>query len=357
MSDSPMEPPSEPNDEEFSYAKFSIEYRESLLADVERGNLDELRDSVYNRYYSTSSGFGSSGESFQELEPAIRDLWFAFHVWASNISHVAPEHDRVVLDFVRIQGSGPLRRLLKDSDHELEVARGPAGALWSDLPFFLEDTITYFFKHFPTMKPDHRLNFTHFVAKVASTGLLQDRVTEVGLLTFREALETSRPLGSLQHPDDWENLQGLSDMSVAAFFPAIRAWVFEHGRKMINLCDVSWKECDASSGLGGPLFLASELSQKSPSGLSPGRWLFWIKRVDEIHQRATEAGETKLADEAWATLELMLNPLEDRDCPVSRAYHATPDDFIRTKWPEFWASRILEDEDEGSETREAEAEN
>ncbi|RAK71679.1 DUF3632 domain-containing protein [Aspergillus fijiensis CBS 313.89] len=337
-----MEPPSEPNDSEYSSAQASIEYRESLLADVRRGHLAELRGSVYNRYYSITDRFWQ-GESFQELETAIRDLWFAFHVWARKISHEPPEHDRIVLDFTRFQLSGPLQRLVQDSDHEFEVAQSPTGTvLWRDEPFFLEDTTAYFIQHFPTMKADHRLNFTYFVAKVASTGVLQDRLTEVGLLTFREALETDRPLGGLDPaPDSSRPAQTLSDLPIAAFLPAIRAWIFECGRRMINLCDVSWNKCDSSLGRGGPLYLqATELSRKAPAGLSAGRWLFWIKRVDQIHEQATQAQETKLAEEAWVTLELMLHPLEYRDSPVSRAYKATPDDFIRVKWPEFWASEM-----------------
>ncbi|RAH80413.1 hypothetical protein BO86DRAFT_390376 [Aspergillus japonicus CBS 114.51] len=348
MSDSPMEPSSEPNDSGYSSAQASIEYRESLLTDVRRGHLAELRDSVYNNYYGITDRFGR-GEPFQELEPAIRDLWFAFHVWARNISHETPEHDRIVLDFIRFQLSGPLQRLVKESDHEFEVAQTSTGAvLWRDVPLFLEDTTAYFIQHFPTMRPDHRLNFTYFVAKVASTGLLQDRLAEVALLTFREALETDRPLGSLDSsPDSSRPGQTLSDLPIAAFLPAIRAWIFECGRRMINLCDVSWKECDASLGRGGSLFLqATELSRKAPVGLSAGRWLFWIKRVDQIHEQATQAQETKLAEEAWVTLELMLNPLEHRDSPVSRAYKAALDGFIRVKWPEFWALKMpVEEED------------
>ncbi|RMC98823.1 hypothetical protein, partial [Klebsiella pneumoniae] len=93
-----------------------------------------------------------------------------------------------------------------------------------------------------------------------------------------------------------------------------------------------WKHCPDDLRNGGPTFLDSELGQKAnlSTGFSQSRWMYWLKRLDEIAQEAAQAGKEKLAEHAEWTIDVMLGELEEGESKVLREYEAVKA-FIRER--------------------------
>jgi hypothetical protein len=309
----------------------SAEYRASIRQVISEGNFDELRGGANNKLAYLTEQFCRHGGSVKSLEPDVHDLWYIYYQCGSNISHESAEQHKWALHVLRTVGLGPLKRPAQDSNREFEAVRFPAGVLWEDLPFFVTDMTDYWINDCATMKAGQRANFSYFLARLASTGVVNDRLSQIALVILRDTLETKRPLGSLKEPGNAKSDANMYDLSIADLLPAACAWFKEAGLKILQLSDMSWNDCSETVGQGGATFAASVPGQKSSAGFSPSRWLCWLKRLDEINQEATQAGEEGLAEHALDALEIMLSEVEERNCQVLKEFEAAPSDLIRDK--------------------------
>lgn len=128
-------------------------------------------------------------------------LWNMYYELGRNISSESPEHEGIVLDILRIQGMGPLTRPAHGTNG-IDVARTVDGTLWNDLPFLVGDMTNFWINHGASMSGTHRLNFTTFLAKVASARVAKDRLSQVALLAFRALFESPRELRTGEESDD-----------------------------------------------------------------------------------------------------------------------------------------------------------
>jgi tRNA A37 methylthiotransferase MiaB len=73
------------------------------------------------------------------------------------------------------------------------------------------------------------------------------------------------------------------------------------------------------------MFIESELGKRSPTGFTPWRWMYWLKRLHEIQEEAKEANEKRLEEYATDAIETMLSNVEERNSEILRAYQTAGD--------------------------------
>jgi hypothetical protein len=172
------------------------------------------------------------------------------------------------------------------------------------------------------MNATQRCNVARFLAKLASAGLSNDGLFQIALLVFRDALETARPIGSLDTSCNANPDRRMQDLTVADFLPAVYAWIQEARYKIFQLSDESWNHCPDDLGRGGAMFVESELGKKSPSGFSHWRWMFWLKRLEDINQEAKQVGEKRIAQQVSEMINITTGQLEDGDPLTFRKFEA-----------------------------------
>ncbi|KAF7592940.1 hypothetical protein BBP40_012265 [Aspergillus hancockii] len=310
----------------------SAEERASIRRDIRAGNFDDLRGGANNKLAYITERFCRHDDSIESLEQVVHDLWYIYYQCGSNISHESAEQHKWALHVLRTAGLGPIKRPAQADNHSFEVAKFPTGVLWEDLSFFVEDMTDYWVNDFATMEASQRVNFSYFLARLASTGIVSDRLSQIALVILRDTLETERPLGSLKKSGGANPDATMHGLPIAALLPAACAWFKEAGLKLLQLSDISWNDCSEIVGQGGAAFAKSGLGQKSSAGFSPSRWLYWLKRLDEVNREATHAGEECLAEHALDALETMLSEVEERNCQVLTEFEAAPSDLIRDKY-------------------------
>ncbi|KAE8150894.1 hypothetical protein BDV25DRAFT_139408 [Aspergillus avenaceus] len=113
---------------------------------------------------------------------------------------------------------------------------------------------------------------------------------------------------------------------------------------------MSWDNCPIEVGAGGELFVKSELGQRSSAAFSPWRWLYWLKRLGEIHIEATKAGKCELAEQANDVIDYMLTHVEDRESNVLTEFEITPgliEDQYRSSQNHWHGSLDVATEEDG----------
>lgn len=75
-------------------------------------------------------------------------------------------------------------------------------------------------------------------------------------------------------------------------------------------------------GQGGQSFVESELGVRSPTGFTPWRWLYWLKRLHEIRDEAHAAREEHLEEQATDAIDRMINNVKERNSGILRAYQS-----------------------------------
>lgn len=321
--------PSPRHDPDPILAAASAGDRESVREAIKRGEFDDLRSAAYNKTWYISERYCRIGDSVDSFEPVLRDLWYIYYQGGRYLSHESAEHDRLVLDVLRIKGRGPLVRPAP-SGCGFDIARTPAGALWNDLPFFVADMTDFWVNDCVTMRANERLNFASFLAKLASTRLNKDGLCQIALLVFRETFETERPLRVPETTDE-NSSRIMHDLDIAALLPAACAWIREDAYNVILLSDMSWNDCSSNFAQGGDTFNKSELGQRAPGGFSPWRWLYWLKRLHEIVDEAKQAEEKHLAEQATEAIDIMLGHVEERNSKILRVYEAAGDSLRQDK--------------------------
>jgi hypothetical protein len=97
-------------------------------------------------------------------------------------------------------------------------------------------------------------------------------------------------------------------------------WIKEAGQVLIQLSDFLWNDCPSTIGQGGRKFIESELGKRSPTGFTPWRWMYWLKRLHEIQEEAKEANEKRLEEQATEAIDWMIRDVKDRNSGILRAY-------------------------------------
>lgn len=293
--------------------------QESTWESVTRGDLEELRSAASNRTWVVSSRYCDVGDGVDSLEGYLHSLWYIYYQLGRNTSCETSDHDRIVLDIVRIQGLGPLTRPVPGL-YGIDIARTVEGTLWNDLPFLVTDMTTFWINNFASMSSTHRLNFTSFLAKLASTRISKDRMCQIALVLFRHTFEEGRELRITDELDNEDPKRDDCDLDMVRLLPAAFVWIKEACENLIQLSDVYWNDCPSRISKGGQMFVESELGQRSPTGFTPWRWMYWLKRLHEIQVEAKEAKEKSLEEYAADAIKFMVNSVETRNSGILRAY-------------------------------------
>lgn len=294
--------------------------RESTRQSIARGEFQDIRDTAFsNRTWFITSRYCDVGDGVDTLEGYIHCLWYMYYELGRNIFSESPEHDGVVLDILRIQGMGPLTRPAPGL-YGADIARTVDGTLWNDLPFFVDDMTDLWVNNGGVMSGKHRLNFSTFLAKLASTRVAKDRLCQIALLVFRYLFESPQALRSENEEDEEDLDRGMKQLEIINLLPSAVAWLKIAGHNLLFLSEVYWNQCPSDVSKGGETFLDSELGQKSPSGFSPWRYLFWLKQLNEIQEEAKNANENALEKLASDGVDYMVNTMKERNSEVIKAF-------------------------------------
>ncbi|XRM38634.1 hypothetical protein ABZX51_002033 [Aspergillus tubingensis] len=287
---------------------------------VARGEYQEVRDIAFsNRTWVVTSRYCDIGDGVDSLEGHIHSLWYMYYELARSISSDSPEHEGLVLDILRIQGMGPLTRPSRGVNG-INIARTVDGTLWNDLPFLVGDMTDFWINRSASMSGAQRLDFATFLAKLASTRVAKDRMCQVALLIFRSLFESPLQLCSGKESDEEDVNRGTKQLEVFHLLPSAVAWFKIASHNLLLLSEVYWNDCPSHISKGGEMFVESELGQRSPTGFSPWRYMFWLRRLHEIQDEAKQAGDKYLEELAADGIQYMVNTIKERNSGVLRAY-------------------------------------
>ncbi|KAF5660337.1 hypothetical protein FDENT_13754 [Fusarium denticulatum] len=306
---------------------------ESVRQSIARGeDLEELRGAAFhNRTWVISDRFCNVGDGVDSLEGYLHDLWHLYSQVARHTSHETPEHDRVVLDILKIQGRGVLTRPVPGL-FGVDIARTVEGTLWNDLPFLVTDMTKFWIDNDVKLSGSHRINFASFLAKLAATRVSEDRMCQIALVIFRSALEEPRELNTGQASDEEDRSRDMTELDLVQLLPSVSVWIQEAGYNLVQLSDVSWNDCPSALGEGGTKFVESELGKRCPYGFTPWRWMYWLKRLYEIRDEAKKAKEEQLEEYAADAIESMLGAVIERNSEILRAYKSAGKDVQEDKY-------------------------
>ncbi|CAI7643849.1 unnamed protein product [Penicillium discolor] len=263
-----------------------------------------------------------------ELGEYIGEIWYMYFQLSLYTSHETPGHNRLVLDIIRIKGMGALTRPVKGI-YGIDIARTTEGT---------------------------RLNFASYLAKLASTCVCKDGMCQVAVVIFRCKFEQRQEIFPSEDKDEEDSHRSMGLLKLRHLLPAAHAWCKEASYNIIQLSEVSWNDCPSAVGQGDPWLLESELGKRSPIGFTPWRWMYWLKRLNEIEEEAKRAGEKRLEEYATETIHTMVTGVEERNSDILRGFKTAGDHIYEDK--HFLPlKRIVEGEDPfytGSEAGEGE---
>lgn len=306
-------------------AKSMQDVRES----VARQEFDQLRGSAfYNLTWIISLRYCNIGDGVDALEGYLHELWHIYYQLARHTANNTSEQDRLILNIVRTQGLGPLSRPVTGL-YGIDIARTVEGTLWNDLPFLATDMTGFWIDNCAMMSGVQRLNLASFLAKLASTRVNKDRVCQIALVLFNSTFEVGRNLGSTQEPDNEDTHRFISTLDLTQLLPAACAWIKEAGQILVQLSDVSWNDCPSLIGQGGKKFVESELGQRSPTGFTPWRMMYWLKRLHQIQEEAREAKEKSMEDLVTDTISRLSEDIKTRNSGILRCYQNGGDVLLK----------------------------
>ncbi|GAB1191637.1 hypothetical protein APSETT444_000817 [Aspergillus pseudonomiae] len=327
LGDSPDTPPRDSP----SFFDITSNLRVDIEETARQGQFDILRGVAYNRAWIIGQRYCRSQNSIDYCEQHLHDLWYTYHHWSKHLSHESPEQDKLVLNILRLRGRGPLTRPAPGGCG-VDLARTPDGTVWNDLPFLATDMTDFWLNECAQMDANQRLNVSSFLAKLASTRMVKDRLCQIALILFRDTFESMQSLGSLDDPDNEDHHRTVHTLTIAALLPSACAWLREAGHNIILLTDVSWNDCSSSLyGTGGGRFVRSELGRRAPGGFGPWRWLYWFKRLHEIAEEAAKADEKRLAEYATKTIDVMISHVKQRNSRILEVFEAEVDTLQQDK--------------------------
>ncbi|CAG7964194.1 unnamed protein product [Penicillium nalgiovense] len=293
--------------------------RQDTRQSLSRGEFKDVREAAFfNRTWVTDR-YCNVGDGVDSLDRYLRDIWYMYYQLSLYTSHETPDHDRLVFDILRIQGSGPLTRPVKGK-YGVEIARMAEGTLWNDLPFLVTDMTDFWINNCGPMSGTQRLNFASFLAKLASTRVCKDRMCQVVLIIFPCTFEERQEARTTDYQDNEDPNRGAHSLEIMHLLPAACVWLDEAGSNLLRLSEVSWNDCPSTIGQGGPCFIESEFGSRSPTGFTPWRWMFWLKQLHEIRESAKETNENRLEEYAANAICAMVREAEERNSDILRVY-------------------------------------
>ena len=251
--------------------------------------------------------------SDDKLSVDLHDLWYLYYQASKHTSSASANQDRLAFQILqtREQDATALAALPESSRAGLFTS---GSQVWEHMPFFAADMVEFWKQDCAGMSAEQRLNVATFLAKLASVGLVEEKLCMSAFHLFRDALETARPLGQLGSQDDEDTKRSMHDLTIAALLPAINAWLFHAGRRIIQLSETRWSRSDRGEGRLGPLVRdAAVLEETGGGGFSPKRWMYWLKRLEEIRLEARRVGEDDLGDFVWRMMDNMLLIVDETD--------------------------------------------
>lgn len=226
---------------------------------------------------------------------SLHELWFMYYYASKYVSSKSAERDRLAFEVLHIQAQGALSRRITATD-AIETATTSDGVIWTDLPFFVSDMMSFWTKDCAGMSAVQRINFCSFLARLASVGLAKEKLCSIMLILFRDALETPRSLGDLNANGNEDTTRSLIDLTIGDLLPAVGIWFSTAGTRIISLSNKSWHDCLDDSKAIGSLYRDDVSTNLKSSGFSVERWIYWFRRLEEIAKEADKAGKTKLAE-------------------------------------------------------------
>jgi hypothetical protein len=293
---------------------------------IARGEIEGLRLGAFSNRTRIIIDRYCGGDGVDSLEGYIHSIWYSYYQLSRVVLRGTPEQDRLVLDIIRIQGLGPLTRPVSGNYGIVDIARTVEGTLWNDLPFLATDMTDFWITNCATLSRVQRLNFASFLAKLASTRASNHKVCQIALVLFRSTFEEERmlchPNPEKQEEEDPSRI--MQDLGIADLLPAACAWIQEASHNLIQLSDVFWNDCPSTIGQGGQRFVQSELGMRSPTGFTPWRWMYWLKRLHEIRDeaQAQEADSGQLIECIADTIDRMTNMVKDSKSGILQVYQS-----------------------------------
>ncbi|KAI1823422.1 hypothetical protein F4861DRAFT_325198 [Xylaria intraflava] len=287
------------------YAEVFAHLRVTDEARARAGDLRGLWTTASNTISHLSSHFVtephvdfSGGWTFQ-----LQNLWHLYYVAGKYCPEdvVAP----VILQLIETSQRGLLARHQIGGSGAVEIEYAsvmvPVGGhimrqyLWQDMPFLVPDMTDYWVQDCARMSRSQRMKISSFWASLvaASSAPWSYGMCRIALLTLRDTLETQRRLvlaGVEPGGQDSENPGRTIDMlTIADLLPAVHAWLTQAGGRITQLCEEGDGQAATSLAMPvpedvsrpGPLAVAAGI-QAAPGGFSSQRWLFWLRRLDEI---------------------------------------------------------------------------
>ncbi|KAL6411750.1 hypothetical protein AUP68_04124 [Ilyonectria robusta] len=272
--------------------------------------------------WALDMGFSLSQRPGDAYAEQLHDQWYRYYQASKNTSASSAAQDRLAFQVVQIQARGTLSRSTAGGDSEMAVTSD--GTIWTDLPFFASDMTDIWIKECAGMSATHRTNFSCFLSKLASVGLAKEKLCGVALVVFRDALETPRPLDNLNSNCDENPDKVTADLSIADFLPAVGHWLGQAGTKMIELSEVSWQDCTEEAMAIGILYRDDASTTVKSAGFSSERWIYWLRRLEEITEEANKIGNEKLAEATTGLMDTMFLTLNQTHSTVRSEFEASP---------------------------------
>lgn len=215
------------------------------------------------------------------IEYDVRELWHLYYVASMNTDHRRPEMDRLITQVLFARELGVLQRR-GEGGEVIEVAMTSDGRIYTDLPFLVSDLTGYWVDDHAKMSGIERQNYSAFLAKLCSVGVLADRLSGIALVVFRDALETSRPVSR----SGKENKEEKADLSVSDLLRSLDMWLYLAGDKLISLSEREVNNFPPEIGKLGELAEKAQVPRQG--GFSLQRWIFWVRRFDALRAEAAE---------------------------------------------------------------------
>ena len=214
------------------------------------------------------------------LDANLHTYWHMFIEAAKRFDQDDPNQDALVVELLSLQ-----RRTLQHAfGNELVPAYASNGQrIWTDLPYFYDDLLAALQG---SLTRDQRTNLVAFIARLASCGVFDNVLFGFGLLLFRDALESSRPL----LPSTLDPSTSVQDL-----LPSVNCWIQLTRYHIETFLQESVDNFDPSLSTPGPL---------APKGCLGGfnmiRWKFWGQRLTELSKNTDkEVSDTADSIMSW----------------------------------------------------------
>jgi hypothetical protein len=322
----------------------------------ESAQMDGDENTLWQSAWSMSASVNSRlAELPSPPDPALldidmHDLW---HMYWHGAIHTAPESPklhRLVFGIIEAreqgiltaggrgspvaeaeEGDGSSQQPERRDHDELQATTSDGSRIWTDLPFLVADMTSHWVNDCASMGSAQRLSGAQFLALLAAAGAApDDALCGIALIVLRDALETPRQLGRVGVTMGRDPGRQMHDLSIADLLPAANSWLFAAGRKLVLLSDAAAAREDLFPehvGRLGPLIVDAPDAGDGTSGrgmhggFSPQRWIWWLRRLDEIASLASEGGEDapSLKSLVHGMMDNMMLIAEQTNGPVRKA--------------------------------------